>query len=200
MAELGVDKRDGGLATAEHRTRARDDRRNQVRLASTNGVATHAPEVTRAVESDHTPADSLRPSVTRRRLMVADAAASVALAAIAIRFALWLQPMDSATLSRHLLLTVASLPAFALGAVTSQMYRARANDSTAREFRNITKTVLVGTIFMICLAFAPRWTTSHASGSASSPRRRWSHSPSSVPSPDASSIASGPPAGCGAAS
>lgn len=154
MAELGVDKRDGGLATAEHRTRARDDRRNQVRLASTNGVATHAPEVTRAVESDHTPADSLRPSVTRRRLMVADAAASVALAAIAIRFALWLQPMDSATLSRHLLLTVASLPAFALGAVTSQMYRARANDSTAREFRNITKTVLVGTIFMICLAFA----------------------------------------------
>ena len=77
----------------------------------------------------------------------------VVVCAVALRLAVWVQPMASATLARHLLLTVASFPAFALGAVVSQMYRARANASAANEFTNIAKTVTIGTTFLICLAF-----------------------------------------------
>lgn len=129
------------------------NRRRGVYLATPTEARRTDREKAVSPSPDPTPTSSLRPSVARRRLMVADAAAAVVVTAVAIRLMLWLDPMGTAPLGRHLLLTVASLPAFALGAVMSQMYRARANDSTTREFQNIMKTVLAGTVFMICLAF-----------------------------------------------
>ncbi len=159
MAEVAAtDKRTGG-ATTEHahapnRHTSAPDQRRGIRLAPVAGRLAKAAEMATTVELESATTGSLHPAVTRHRLMVADAAASLAAVAVALSLFLSVRPMDTYTLSRHLLLTVATFPAFALGAVLSQMYRARANATTTSEFRNIAKTVAFGTSFLVCLAFA----------------------------------------------
>lgn len=98
--------------------------------------------------------EPLEPSATRHRLMTADAAAAVFGVALGLSFVLAFRPMSSSTLSRHLLLTVASFPGFALGSRWCHLDRARANERRANELANIVKTSIIGTSSLVVLAFA----------------------------------------------
>ncbi len=157
MAETAAtnkqDTASAATASAQH-SRPIDDQRRGIRLAPVLARLASDDDTPDPTGSPAAPLGALRPAVARRRLMIADAAATLVTGAIVLGVTQLLRPMDTEGLSRHVLLTAASLPAFALGAVASQMYRARANHSAASEFRNIVKTVAIGTSFLICLAFA----------------------------------------------
>ncbi len=100
-----------------------------------------------------TQTQGLTPSVLRRRLMSADAAAvsaGLAVALVAIQF---VAPLTMAGLRAHALLALASLPAFAAGAFASRLYRSRANARRIDELANVIKATGFGVGFMVIAAF-----------------------------------------------
>jgi exopolysaccharide biosynthesis polyprenyl glycosylphosphotransferase len=104
---------------------------------------------------DVTPAaDILDPRVTRRRLMLADAAAATFGVILAFGIKHLHEAMFAPLAYEHLLLIAGATPAFALGAVTNQLYRARANVRRSDELVNIIRAALAGVGFLVVLAFA----------------------------------------------
>lgn len=89
----------------------------------------------------------------KARLLVADVAAllTALIVATAIQIVL---PLSNLAVHEHLLLGLASFPAFALGAGLNQLYLARANERGAEEARNVVRTVAVGLGGLVMIAFA----------------------------------------------
>ncbi len=86
--------------------------------------------------------------------MLADAVAALIGMAIAIGINVVFNSMRGVELNRHLALTAASIPAFAMGAAMNQLYRARANARIVDEMLHVGRTVLIGLAFMVLIAFA----------------------------------------------
>lgn len=97
--------------------------------------------------------DILDPRLARRRLMMADAAAAAFGVILAFGIKQIHEPMLQSIANRHLLLIAASAPAFALGAVSNRLYRARANVRRSDELVNITRAAFTGVAALIVLAF-----------------------------------------------
>jgi exopolysaccharide biosynthesis polyprenyl glycosylphosphotransferase len=97
--------------------------------------------------------DVLDPTKLRRRLMLADAVATIVGMAIAIGIDVVFDSLPGAGLSRHLLLTAAAVPGFAIGAASNHLYKARANDRVADELLNVGRMVLIGMAVLVLIAF-----------------------------------------------
>jgi exopolysaccharide biosynthesis polyprenyl glycosylphosphotransferase len=65
-----------------------------------------------------------------------------------------LRPVPAAIMAEHSLLIVASLPAFALGAVMNRLYHSRANARLTEEAANVLRAVAVGVGFTVLLGFS----------------------------------------------
>ena len=96
----------------------------------------------------------LDPRLVRRRLIAADAASAAFGVILAFGIKQIHEAMTPSLANQHLLLIAAASPAFALGAVSNQLYRARANVRRSDELVNVTRAVLTGIAVMIILAFA----------------------------------------------
>ncbi len=112
------------------------------------------------VETSHTADIMVRPEtggVRRRlksRLLIADTAA-VLFALLSATGALYVVRDLPAWLDfRHLLLGLASLPGFAVGASLNRMYLARANERPSEEAGNILRTVAVGLGTLLLISFS----------------------------------------------
>ncbi|MEP1124964.1 MAG: sugar transferase [Ilumatobacter sp.] len=94
------------------------------------------------------------PFSVKTRLVLADAVALGfgVIAAFAIQAVL--RPVPRFVMSDHLLLVVASLPGFVLGAAFNHLYQARANERRLEEARNVIKTVGFGMSGILLIALA----------------------------------------------
>ena len=115
-------------------------------------TADHPPAAGHATRS--TPAAS---TLIRRRLMAADAVALASGIAIAFGVQALLKPVPQFVLTGQLLLTLASLPAFMLGAALNHLHRARANARRIEEAFNIVKSTAVGVCWILIVAFAAQF-------------------------------------------
>lgn len=98
--------------------------------------------------------DVLDPRIVRRRLMIADGAAAGFGVILAFGIKQVHEAMTPELANRHLMLIAASAPAFALGAVSNQLYRARANVRRSDEMVNVIRAAMTGLAVLIILAFA----------------------------------------------
>lgn len=98
--------------------------------------------------------DVLDPGVVRRRLIAADAAAAALGVILAFGIKEVHESMTADLANQHLMLIGGAAPAFAVGAVTNQLYRARANARRSDEFVNVVRAAVTGVGVLIILAFA----------------------------------------------
>jgi exopolysaccharide biosynthesis polyprenyl glycosylphosphotransferase len=63
------------------------------------------------------------------------------------------RPIPSEILTQHVMLMLASLPGFALGAIWTQLYLSRANERAGAELWNVVRTVLVGITTLLVITF-----------------------------------------------
>ncbi|MEM9514925.1 MAG: sugar transferase [Actinomycetota bacterium] len=97
--------------------------------------------------------EALSSAALKRRLIVADAAAFFVGVAAAFGVQAVFRPVPSGILIAQLELVLLSLPGFIFGAVANRLLVARANERPGEEVANIVKTVAVGTMAMLSVAF-----------------------------------------------
>jgi exopolysaccharide biosynthesis polyprenyl glycosylphosphotransferase len=99
----------------------------------------------------------LGPRQLKARLALADAAA----VAVGFVFAFELQrvvhPVPGYIVLEHAALVLASLPAFAAGALMNHLYRARANERRSQEASNVVRTVAFGMLFLVAISVAVKY-------------------------------------------
>lgn len=93
-------------------------------------------------------------STLKARLVLADAAAVGAGLAFSFTTQMVARPVGQLVMTRHLLLFIASLPAFAVGAGVSKLYQARANARRMDEARNVVRAVGIGMSSLLLISFA----------------------------------------------
>jgi exopolysaccharide biosynthesis polyprenyl glycosylphosphotransferase len=133
------------------------DRLSSTMIADAPGSPLATPSPATARRPDRPPPQgSPRPSTARLRGLLA-AADSTALM-LGFLFAFIVQavfrPIPSEILNEHVVLMLASLPGFAMGAIWTQLYLSRANERAGAEFWNVIRTVLVGITTLLMIAFA----------------------------------------------
>jgi exopolysaccharide biosynthesis polyprenyl glycosylphosphotransferase len=99
------------------------------------------------------------PSPRRLRALLVAADVGALLLGLAAAFAIQaiVHPVPSSIAAEQVLLVVASLPGFALGALWNQLYLSRANERAATEFWNIVRTVVVGVTTLLVIAFVTQY-------------------------------------------
>ena len=90
----------------------------------------------------------------KRHLAVSDLTAVLVGFAAAFVVQAIVKPLTSYGVSQHAVLMVISLPGFAIGASTTRLYQARANERPSQESRNVLRAVAIGVALMVLLAFA----------------------------------------------
>ncbi len=65
--------------------------------------------------------------------------------------------MPDFVVTDHLLLAIAVVPGFAMGAAYNRLYQARANERPAQEFRNVTNAVMTAIATVLGIAFATQF-------------------------------------------
>src|SRR5215207_4743154 len=99
------------------------------------------------------PPGALSPARIKRRLVVADAAATAIGLGAAVLLHDLARPVPATLLYSNLWLIAASLPAFAVGAAVNHLYKARANERLSQEVVNVMRAVAVGVATMVAIAF-----------------------------------------------
>ena len=103
---------------------------------------------------DPTPAER---EAARLRLVAADAVAFLAAIGLAFYLQSVFRPVPKFIVVQHVLLVLASVPVFALGAGVNKLYLARANQTPRDESGNIVKATAVGVAGMLAIAFAAQY-------------------------------------------
>ena len=93
-----------------------------------------------------------KPPALRRRLVLADITALFIGIAIAFGVQAIARPVPLFVVADHLLLVLASLPGFVIGAAFNKLYRARANERPLEEAGNVLKAVGVGVSWMLIIS------------------------------------------------
>ena len=97
------------------------------------------------------------PRSIRHRLQAADLVALLLGFATSFALQMRLKPVPGFILVEHFALAIASIPAFALGASVSNLYKSRANERTPDELKNIITATFVGIAGLLVLAFAVQY-------------------------------------------
>src|SRR5688572_4957780 len=90
----------------------------------------------------------------KRQLVMSDMIAVLVGFGVAFVIQAIVKPLTSYGVSQHAVLMVLSLPGFAIGAATTRLYQARANERPSQESRNVLWAVAIGVALMVLLAFA----------------------------------------------
>jgi exopolysaccharide biosynthesis polyprenyl glycosylphosphotransferase len=93
----------------------------------------------------------------KRRLMIADACALAIGTAAAFIVQLALKPVPLFVMSDHLALALLTVPGFAVGAVGTRMYQARANERPMQEHLNIVRSVATWVGALVVVAFGLKY-------------------------------------------
>ncbi|BAN01743.1 sugar transferase [Ilumatobacter coccineus] len=93
----------------------------------------------------------------KSRLVVADAVAMAVGVVAAFAIQAILRPVPRFVMSSHLMLVVASLPFFAVGAGFNRLYKGRANERRMEEASNILKAVGVGMSGLLLISLASQY-------------------------------------------
>ena len=97
------------------------------------------------------------PGRLKRRLVLADVVAATLGVAIAFAWQNVVKPVPGDIVAEHVLLSVASVPGFVLGAVVYHIHLARANERAGDEVANILKAVALGVGGIVLIAFATQY-------------------------------------------
>ncbi|MGB3736744.1 MAG: hypothetical protein WA964_17425, partial [Ilumatobacter sp.] len=100
--------------------------------------------------------EAKQPSL-RRRLILADIGALMVGVASAFAVQAVAKPVPLVVASNHVLLVIASLPGFAIGAGFNRLYLARANERRLEEASNVLKAIGVGVSWMLIISFAVQY-------------------------------------------
>jgi len=99
----------------------------------------------------------MSPHTVRRRILIADSLALIIGAGGGLLAQAIISPVPSFAMSEQLVLLVASVPGFAIGAAHSRLHRSRANDNAVDEAVNIVKTIGIGIATILILAFIAQY-------------------------------------------
>jgi exopolysaccharide biosynthesis polyprenyl glycosylphosphotransferase len=97
------------------------------------------------------------PSRLKRSLVLADVAAATIGVVIAFAWQNVVKPVPGDIVAEHMLLFVASIPGFVLGALVYQIHLSRANERAVNEVANILKAVALGVGGIVLIAFATQY-------------------------------------------
>jgi exopolysaccharide biosynthesis polyprenyl glycosylphosphotransferase len=103
------------------------------------------------------PVPSPSPGRTRAALIAADAVSTALGFAVAFAVQSALVPVPASIASFELILAVASLPGFAVGAMANHLYLSRANERPTEELRNIVRTVAIGIVALVVVSFVVQY-------------------------------------------
>jgi exopolysaccharide biosynthesis polyprenyl glycosylphosphotransferase len=120
-------------------------------------TAKRAPHLALAPEPPATIEPAPAPTRVRATLVAADAMSLMIGFALAFAVQYLIHPVPGRVMLAHALLALLSVPAFALGAVASQLYLSRANERPSEELHNITRTVGFGIMSLLLISFIAKY-------------------------------------------